>query len=175
MDIDPPSGSHSNLLYGEQRRRSTYGRPSSPQLERRESSASSVRSIIDDYMRMADQERGRSRFGSPAVPPSPFRSGSPFEQEYDSSRRGSTSQDIPLSITPPFPRNLLSIPPEDEAQSDVNLPSSVSLPFPKATGGFCRACQIKAREVCSSSLPGHTAPLIRQSGRGLWSQLPALL
>lgn len=53
---------------------------------RRDSSASSVRSMIDDRMRMADEERGRTGYTIPVCSQSPFRDGSPFEGEYVWSR-----------------------------------------------------------------------------------------
>lgn len=59
-----------------------YRSPPTPPLRRRDSSASSARSMIDDRMRMADWQRGRSPCGSPVGSVSPFRSGSPFQHEY---------------------------------------------------------------------------------------------
>lgn len=60
---------------------------------RRASSVSSVRSMIDDRIRMADEERGRSRNVSPAGSASPFRSGSPFEQEYQAFQSSAFASD----------------------------------------------------------------------------------
>ena len=73
------------------RGRSYEARSAYSSLKRRDSSASSVRSMIDDRMRMADEERGRTRNGTPQIPNSPFRDESPFMYEYAQSRRGSAS------------------------------------------------------------------------------------
>ena len=71
------------------------GRTQASSVRRRDSSASSVRSMIDERMRMAEKERS-SRPTSPAPPTSPFRSGSPFEREYSSSYQDAQSRSTRL-------------------------------------------------------------------------------
>lgn len=44
---------------------------------------------------MADEERGRTRYVMPVEAQSPFRDGSPFEDEYTSSRGQNTSLVLP--------------------------------------------------------------------------------
>lgn len=144
-----------------------------PFLRRRDSSASSVRSMIDDRMRLADEERGRSRCGTPIAAPSPFRSGSPFEQEYASSRRGSTSHDISPRVLPPILPVHPSIVSGDKAQSGVCLPKIDYSDFRAAIRGWCVACQVKNHTVCPRSLPGRMSWLIRKAGKEKWASLPA--
>lgn len=86
---------YSKMAY-ETRGRSRQATPVGPS---RNSSCSSVRSMIDERMQMADAERGRSRVVDRGASASPFRSGSEFEQEYADSRRSSVAFDVSDSFS----------------------------------------------------------------------------
>ncbi|KAK4954436.1 hypothetical protein LTR10_007867 [Elasticomyces elasticus] len=94
----------------------SYGAPTTPAalergrspsrastLPKRDSSVSSVRSMIDDRMQWANTERSSSRASSLDTSASPFRSESPFEGEYrrNSGYDSSDSYDRPL-LSPEF-------------------------------------------------------------------------
>lgn len=84
--------------------RLSFDLENSSTFRRSSSSASSVRSMIDERIRMANEERSRSRYNTSVEPPSPFRSGTPFEYEYAHMRRCSSAvsdmSDISDSLGP---------------------------------------------------------------------------
>lgn len=81
-DHENPYGHKPSEAYIPESRFDARGRKTIPGPGRRDSSASSVRSMIEERLREAQYQRSYSRAASPVPPASPFRSQSPFEAEY---------------------------------------------------------------------------------------------
>jgi uncharacterized Zn-finger protein len=103
-----------------------------PHLKRRNSSASSVRSMVDERMRIAHEDRMSSREASPAAPPSPFRTGSPFSTDYQAKTGGSFGE-LLYNAAAKCPDGSSSAQLSPQSGKRDSLPYNRSIPVPSAT------------------------------------------